>query len=217
MTVVPVTIIRPTVDFNQIRKGAHRYVVNGDTEIFVNRSCLLNMKVARKDTSATSSLVPLLSAVKLNRIVAYADGETASNLPPTLEWLSENSDGKSNKIKRGSAQTSRTILVPNGRAAMWSNASSSSTTLTENLFKVENCDNVTLDVYFDYVETAGNSATLTASSLDASGSGIQYPALDSNAASALTVGSWKIEPVVGPTQKLESTGAPATFLRTVIT
>jgi len=216
MALVPVTILKPTVDFNQTRKGVHRYVVNGDNELTVNRSSLLNMKVARKDTSSTSALVPLFSAVKLTRIVFYADGETAQSTPPTFEWLSENSDGKNSKIKRGSTQTARTVLVPNGRAAMWSNASSSSTTLTENLFKIENCDNVTIDVYFDYVETAGNTSTLSATVLDATGPGIQYPALDSSAAGALTVGNWKIEPVVGPHQKLEGAGPPGTFVRTVI-
>jgi len=170
------------------------------------------MKMARQNTADTSKIVPCLTAVKLNRVVLYNKSTTTLSVNPRFKWLSENSNGLDNKLPTGSDQLSRTVLTPNGRAAMWSNTVSTSTTLTEILFEYENFSSIVMDIYFDYVESAGVNVTYNATGMSANALGIVYPPLDCFIETGLTVGTWNCDPVVPDDQRL-STIKPTTFSR----
>jgi hypothetical protein len=211
---VPVTTSLDPCNFNTVRKAKHRYVLTGDTGT-VTRASLLSMKIAKVDASATSALKPLLTAVKLNRVVIWTPPSDQITDPPNFSWETENSNGINTKIRVASTQMSKTILTPNGRALLWSNANSSALTLGETLFTLKNENtniDLFIDVYFDYVETAGLTTNITCTGGSTLSQGVTYPALDSHAAGLLTKGTWNMNPVVDDSQAFDKT-TPTTFTR----
>jgi len=223
---VPVISSLDSVDFNAVRRGRHRYVVDNNNNLIVTRACLLNMKLAKPLSALNSTpteLVPCYSAVKLNSVTLWvkpipaehSSGATPDTEPPAFIWMSENSNGKSSKVQRGTTQLVSRTFKPHDRCAMWSNHTSTPLTQGETLFELRNADNCILDVDFSYVESCGSEAVVTVTSTGFTNSaGLVYAPLDNMAPGLLTIGGWHLEPKIDRTRCTVTTGTkPSVFTR----
>jgi hypothetical protein len=206
----------PEANFNIVRRSMHRYTVTSDNVLTCTRGSILSMKMARQNTAATAKIVPLFSAVRLSKIVGYntllLQDTSSATKTPRFKWLTENSNGIDTKFSTGTAQLSKTVLIPSGRARLWSNTLSEEDTLFEPLFEIKDCEGMIFDVYFEYVETSGLPVTYSSTGMDLVSMGTTYLPLDCFAVGAHTVGSWNIIPLVDDTQALSET-KPTTFTR----
>jgi hypothetical protein len=169
--------------------------------------------------STPTELLPHYSAVKLTKVVMWVNpldsGDSNYAEPPTFIWKTENSNGRSYKLQRGTVLTGKRSFIPNGRAAFWSNDSSSTLTLGESLFEIEHANETKIDIYFTYVETCGSRSHVTVTSTGfTTSSGTVYPPLDNMVEGAMTVGPWLLNPIVNLNTCTVTTGnKPSIFTR----
>jgi hypothetical protein len=215
-----------------VTAGANRLklrfkVGSAASSIGVTRACLLSLLVSQNENLATS-VVPVITGIKLNKISLWIGGGTPGSVDIT--WLSDlGMDKRATRAWMAGLPAAMQSRPPRGsRAAMWSRADSTAATLGELLFVCDidaissgtntvlidiDCSVVRADVnYSNSLGALGGNSYITIAGLTAvtTTSGTYVCALDSISPGVLTKGAWNAIPM--GVQPLSS-AQPTTFTR----
>jgi len=184
-----------------------RFRATNPSTITVTRACLLSLACSVNE-NITTSVVPIVTGVKVNKVSIWMGGGNASSTDFT--WLSDL--GQDIRLTRacmsGIASEMATKPPRMSRAGMWSRADSTAATLGEVLFQINSAPNsdtgsttylvdvdlsVTRADIQDPGAAFGGNAFITTTA-NAITSGTYYAALDCIAPGVLTVGNWNALP-----------------------
>jgi len=219
------TIQPPTINTAPSSRHVLRFKLTNPATIAVTRASLLSLFVSLNENLLTS-VVPQITAVRVNRVSVWTGGGNASTVD--FVWLSDlGMDKRESRAWMGGLPAELKTFPPrNSRAGMWSRADSTSTTLGEVLFEVNAASPsdagtsiVFVDVDLGIIRADATSSlanagiatiTTTGGTVTPTVSGMYVAALDNIAPGVLTVGAWSALPV-GVSQY--STSKPTTWTR----
>eukprot|EP00916_Digyalum_oweni_P002367 GHVL01004346.1.p1 GENE.GHVL01004346.1~~GHVL01004346.1.p1 ORF type:complete len:243 (-),score=11.22 GHVL01004346.1:295-1023(-) len=195
--------VAPVINSTKIRRQTVRFATSSSgvsSSMSITRQSLLSIVVSCQG-SATTTLVPLYTAVRVRGLKIYMPASTQATFQSlNFQWLSDlGSEARKINTVIGSVGYRSPYYRPPrlSRAAMWSRANSQTSTLQEVVFEFNLNDDqpdvvFLVDVDFDFLTDAESSALITSSSC--SKTGVLYNPLDSLSTSS-AVGTWELIPV----------------------